>query len=144
MTRQGQQEEARRAARCRRRLRELHARGLALEARLRALPAEGKACSVAARRQLDQASRAIEEGKACCASARLQLDQAATASATPSADVGHPEPRQESSGAAVFKALDKVTWTRFDAGVPAGAVGIVQRDSDAAGGVAQQMLPIGV
>ena len=35
---------------------------------------------------------------------------------------------------AVFKALDKVTWTRADAKVPAGAVGIVQRDSDAASG----------
>ena len=58
----------------------------------------------------------------------------ATPSATPSADVGHPEPSQESSSAAVFKALDKVTWTRFDAGVPAGAVGIVQRDSDAGSG----------
>ena len=36
----------------------------------------------------------------------------------------------------VFKALDKVTWARasVEAGVPAGAVGIVQRDSDAASG----------
>ena len=61
MARHGrQEEEARRAARCRRRLGELHADRLALEARLRALQLpEGKACGAAARRQLDQASRAI-------------------------------------------------------------------------------------